>query len=282
MVIRFTGLLALTATDFVLSRGCAVRRSASSDADVRRWCGHVGRPIAPAGFARSHPMVRQSKTRLTHDQPAIPTPHRPASPRCPVQHVGNGPSSVSRRSLPRYPRPIRSAAANSLMDPYSPCRHDRKPALPTRIRRRSSMRWPRRSPLASGMIGEPLRSPWRARRPVQPDRAGGAGLPPHLRLPGTAFGNRQQDAAGVLRTGRADLTHAVPPPLSTNGKVQAGTMSESLKLVFLQAFPRRIRVTGFDNATAYAQVNRGGAGFQDGSAAGLPLPQRLMSITRER
>lgn len=32
-------------------------------------------------------------------------------------------------------------------------------------------------------------------------------------------------------------------PLSENGEVQAGTMSESQELVFLQTFARRIRVT---------------------------------------
>ena len=68
-------------------------------------------------------------------------------------------------------------------------------------------------------------------------------------------------------------------PLSENGEVQAGTMSESQELVFLQTFARRIRVTrqmlvnddlgaftdfasmigrrvaDFENATAYALVN---------------------------
>ncbi len=71
-------------------------------------------------------------------------------------------------------------------------------------------------------------------------------------------------------------------PLSENGEVQAGTMSESQELVFLQTFARRIRVTrqmlvnddlgaftdfasmigrrvaDFENATAYALVNSAG------------------------
>jgi hypothetical protein len=71
-------------------------------------------------------------------------------------------------------------------------------------------------------------------------------------------------------------------PLSENGEVQAGTMSESQELVFLQTFARRIRVTrqmlvnddlgaftdfasmigrrvaDFENATAYALLNSAG------------------------
>ncbi|MFC7541050.1 hypothetical protein ACFQU2_18455 [Siccirubricoccus deserti] len=94
-------------------------------------------------------------------------------------------------------------------------------------------------------------------------------------------------------------------PLSENGEVQAGTMSESQELVFLQTFARRIRVTrqmlvnddlgaftdfasmigrrvaDFENATAYALLNAAnGDGPTLATGAAAVLPQAPPGRTR--